>query len=224
MQRIGRVILFMTIVLLCSCTKVKEEHYPDGTVRSRIEYKNGKENGLATFYQPNGARATEVEMKDGKKNGSFRTFYENGNLESKATYQNDTLVGTYALFDIDGTLIESIEYASGKKNGEYRAWHARDLIQTIGYYKDDLWEGHWEHYDGRGFLVGEGDFVEGTGIITNYNSQGEKHKITHYVHNKKEGDEVYYDVQGNEIKRLTFKEERIVAVNGQRVQRDSVND
>lgn len=218
------IVLGVALLLLVGCTRVKEEYYPDGILRSRIEYRNGKENGLATFYQPNGMRVSEIEMKDGKKNGSFRTFYSNGNIESEATYQNDSLVGIQSFFDIDGALVESVTYASGKKNGEYRVWHARDLVQTIGYFKNDLWDGHWEYYDGRGFLVGEGDFDEGTGILTNYNSQGMKHKITHYVHNKKEGDEVYYDAQGNEIKRITFKEDKILTVNGQRVERDSVND
>lgn len=218
------ILFFVAAVLVCGCTKVKEEYYPDGTMRSRIEYRHGLENGVATFYEPNGARSSEVVMKDGKKEGAFRTFYYSGNLESEATYHDDLLDGRQAFYATDGTLTEEVMYVKGKKNGDYRVWHARDLIQTIGHFKNDLWNGRWEYYDGRGFLVGEGDFNEGTGTVVNYNSVGNKYKTTHYVNNMKDGDEAYFDENGNILKILTFKEDRIIAVDGCPVQRDSIQD
>lgn len=212
----------LLVLLLCGCTEVREEFYPDGTLRSRIAYRGGKENGLAIFYEPNGAKSSEVQMKEGKKEGRFRTFYYGGNVQSEATYQNDSLTGTYYVYDKDGALMEETNFKHGKKNGQYRAWHARDLIQTIGAFKDDLWHGTWEFYDGRGFLVGEGSFEEGTGTIVNYNSQGLKHKVTQYVRNQKDGDEIYFNASGDEEKRLTFSKDRIIAVNGIPIQRDSL--
>ena len=67
----------------------------------------------------------------------------------------------------------------------------------------------------RGFLIAEGDFVKGCGDQLNYTDTGVLYKKTHYENGAKNGEEVYYDSQGNISKTIVYKDDRMVAVDGE---------
>ena len=65
----------------------------------------------------------------------------------------------------------------------------------------------------RGFLVAEGDYVKGCGDQINYTDTGILYKKTHFENGAKNGEEVYYDSQGNISKTIVYKDDRMVSVN-----------
>jgi len=55
-------------------------------------YKDGKENGLSTWWYENGHKEYENHCKDGKLNGLSTWWYENGQKEYEYHYKDGTEV------------------------------------------------------------------------------------------------------------------------------------
>ena len=70
--------------------------------------------GIVKAYYPNGTLKSKIEFKKGLANGTYETYYENGNIFEKTTMKNGKPDGKYEIYGTDGKLEESIFY----KNGE----------------------------------------------------------------------------------------------------------
>ena len=204
----------MLLLIAASCRHTVEEFYPSGNLRSSIEYKGKVQDGFAVYYDESGVKTLEVTMKDGKKEGRLRTFFFNGNLQTEEYYANDLLNGMQTTYDKDGVKLTEIEFKDGVMNGSYHEWHERDILKCVGQYADGLWDGPWEYYDMRGFLIAEGDFDHGTGDQLNYTETGVLYKKSHYENNAKNGEEVYYNPQGEVTKVIVYKDDRMISVDG----------
>lgn len=209
-----RIPFFLLSILLfaTSCRHTVKEYYPNGELRSAVECKGKVQDGLAVYYDQAGVKTLEVTMVKGKKEGRLRTFFFNGNLQTEEFYHNDLLNGIQTTYNQEGVKLAEIEFVDGVMNGSYKEWHERDILKCAGQYADGLWDGHWEYYDMRGFLIAEGDFVKGCGDQLNYTDTGVLYKKTHYENGAKNGDELYYDSQGNISKTIVYKDDRMVSV------------
>ena len=70
--------------------------------------------GIVKAYYPNGTLKSKIEFKKGLANGTYETYYENGNIFENTTMKNGKPDGKYEVYGSDGKLEESIFY----KNGE----------------------------------------------------------------------------------------------------------
>ena len=70
--------------------------------------------GIVKAYYPNGTLKSKIEFKKGLANGTYETYYENGNIFENTTMKNGKPDGKYEVYGPDGNLEESIFY----KNGE----------------------------------------------------------------------------------------------------------
>ena len=70
--------------------------------------------GIVKNYYPNGILKSKIEFKKGLGNGIYETYYENGKLFEKTTMKNGKPDGKYEVYGPDGKLEESVFY----KNGE----------------------------------------------------------------------------------------------------------
>ena len=77
-------------------------------------YKDGKENGLSTWWYENGHKEYENHCKDGKLNGLSTWWYENGQKE----YEN--------------------HYKDGKLNGLCTWWYENGLKELENYYENGI--------------------------------------------------------------------------------------
>lgn len=213
-----RVSLFAVCVFLLtmtSCTRTEKTYYPDGSIQSYVTYKGGKEHGKTIYYyrSPNTVEI-EVEMKHGKRNGKFYRYYENGALDTYCTYVNDSIEGLQVMYTANGAKSQEYTYVHGVKNGPHKAYHLGGEIKIEGGFKDDFFDGPWFYYDERGVLVGEGKFVRGEGSVVFYGPTGHIIRKTHYLNNKKDGEEIEYDANGGVVSVTVFKADRIVSKTG----------
>ena len=208
------ILLISSLLLFNACTKTQTDYYENGQIKSVIPYRMGKENGLAVYYNKNGWKELEVMMKNGKKNGQLTRYNFNAKPEAEETYIDDVLEGKQIIYDLMGDKILEANYVHGKKNGPYTTWHYKDMLREKGAFVDDLFDGDWEYYDDRGFNVGEASFKKGTGTQTAYDAHGNIMRVTHYVNNLKDGEELSYNPQGEVIKTVIYKEDRIISVDG----------
>ena len=77
-------------------------------------YKDGKLNGLSTWWYENGQKEIENHYKDGKLNGLSILWYENGQKELENHYKD------------------------GKLNGLGTCWHENGQIEGKGFFKDGV--------------------------------------------------------------------------------------
>lgn len=207
------------LLLTTSCTKTKEEYYPNGRIKSQIEYRFGKENGKMIYYDENyGTKTLEITMKKGKKEGKLTRYFANGNMETEATYKNDILEGKEIVYDIRGNKIVETTYLHGVKNGPYISWHEKDMIREKGNFLNDKFDSQWLYYDERGFLVGEGNFSKGNGILKSYDGNGNLSRQSNYKNNFKNGPEIYFAANGDTIKIVYFQNDRIIRVDNKKEQ------
>lgn len=207
------------LLLLSGCTKVKKEYYPNGRIKSSVEFKFGKENGKMIYYDDYyGTKTLEITMKKGKKNGKLTRYFSNGNIETEAMYVNDLLEGKEIIYDRRGNKIVETTYLHGIKNGPYISWHEKNMIREAGVFADDKFDGEWFYYDERGMLVGEGHFSKGDGELISYDDNGNLVRKTQYKNNLKNGQEVYFSPAGDTLKTIYFQDDRILSVDNKDIE------
>ena len=212
--------LSLLIFLFSSCTKTIEEYYPNGRLKSRIEYRFKKEHGKALYYDEHHRLYIEVTMKRGKKHGDFYKYHFNGKVETQAFYVNDVQEGEEISYDKRGIKIQEIHYVNGVKDGPYYSWHDRDMPFEKGAFKQGLFDGEWRYYDERGMELGEANFTAGTGVMKGYDPNGHLVIITNYKNNLKNGDEIHFGTNGDTLKTINYVDERIKSINNIAVEKN----
>jgi antitoxin component YwqK of YwqJK toxin-antitoxin module len=215
--------------------KTEELEYRDGyskilymlTADGKPMIKDG--NGRYIMYHENGRLRESGVVKDGYRDGTWKTFFEDGKPKEEGEYrkgeyfvktswtQDGHMAVTNGLGEIeaseDGLTSQSgaiknglrvdqwisrivgdtlnntatMFYTAGKLNGEYTTYRLAE-VAVQGHFKDDLREGEWTWYQ-------EGGAVES--------------KVT-YVGGKKEGEQVFYNVYDELLKREVYKGGKLV--------------
>lgn len=84
----------------------KEETYPDGKLKSRVEYRirDGNEVlwGKAIYFYDNGAVELQCEYANGKRHGKYEAFHPNGNPKETGEFAYGLREGEWTEWDIEG--------------------------------------------------------------------------------------------------------------------------
>ncbi len=145
-----------------------------GQITGELNYKDGKLDGLQTYYYSDGAKFEEVTYSNGIKNGIYKEYYKNGNLKSEATFKNDVLdgegfsyfmnggkrcvrpikegklTGLSVCYYPNGTKQSEYEYLNDKLNGKAIDYNEQGDIISSYYYLDGLLNGEAiTYYDGK---------------------------------------------------------------------------
>jgi len=73
--------------------------YQNGRLKMRGENKNGKWDGLFTFYDLSGKITEEANYINNQKNGVVKIYYANGHIESNLSYTDDRKNGKSIFYD-----------------------------------------------------------------------------------------------------------------------------
>ena len=185
------------ILALSSCNHLKTDSWPNGSVKSEIQMKGDLYEGPAKFWYSNGILQMECNYKNNKLEGKAVRYYQNGFKEEELTYSAGELNGINKCWDQRGNLVKECSYKNGKLNGPYHEWHGDNILSIDGQYKDGNIDGQWLYFDIYTKVIGEGRFINGTGIQKSFFENGKTKQITHYENNLKEGDEMLYNPDGN---------------------------
>lgn len=81
----------------------KEKGYAPDAVVQEGDFSRGRKTGVWKNYWPNGNLKSEINYKNGRPTGPYTTYFENGNINEKATMQGGLLVGKFEMYYPDGT-------------------------------------------------------------------------------------------------------------------------
>ena len=71
---------------------IVKDYYPNGALKSKIEFKKGLGNGIYETYYENGNIFEKTIMKDGKPDGKYEVYAPDGKLEESVFYKNGEIV------------------------------------------------------------------------------------------------------------------------------------
>jgi len=67
---------------------VLRRYYDSGTIKSEVNYRNGRLEGLSNTYYENGNICSRENYKDDRLNGLSKFYYMSGNIRSEIYYRN----------------------------------------------------------------------------------------------------------------------------------------
>ncbi|HLN53474.1 MAG TPA: toxin-antitoxin system YwqK family antitoxin [Lentimicrobium sp.] len=197
-------LIFLLITVL-SCQRVKESHFPDGTIKSRQEFKGKKEHGISTWYFDNGSKELEMNYHEGVPQGLMTRWYYSGQKELQEQYKEGKKNGPSLRWDIQGRLIEEVNFRDDSLHGEYIQYYENGLVKIEGYYKMGKFDSTWTYYNISGMKVGDGKYENGSGIQRAYYPNGRIRLIVPYKNNQRNGYEITLSQDGKETGRVLFK-------------------
>ena len=93
---------------------VHEERYPNGVLKVKGFYLNGKRNGEWFFWYENGKMWSVGFYKDGLRDGKTSVYYETGQLRYDGQYKLGKTSGKWKFYDVAGKLEKEANYGVEK--------------------------------------------------------------------------------------------------------------
>ncbi|UII28543.1 toxin-antitoxin system YwqK family antitoxin [Fulvivirga maritima] len=91
-----------------------KQYRADGSLKTVVNYVNGKKNGRATSYYENGKLHQSIDYVNNKKHGEAITFYENGSKSIVTPYKNGVMHGVRKKYRMNEMLTTEAPYYNGK--------------------------------------------------------------------------------------------------------------
>lgn len=94
---INALILIFSINVMAEAPKegVSMSYYDSGSLRIKVNYKNGLREGKAKYYYESGTLMFEASFKNNQKDGITQIYSKDGLLIKRYNYVNDKLVGSW---------------------------------------------------------------------------------------------------------------------------------
>lgn len=87
-----------------------QEFYPDGKVKTEINYVNDSKHGQEKEYYENGQLEMVTNYVNGKKNGEELLYYENGKVSERRRFKMEEKFGKWTWYKEDGSISEETTY------------------------------------------------------------------------------------------------------------------
>jgi antitoxin component YwqK of YwqJK toxin-antitoxin module len=117
-----------------------------GTIKSEGAFDGRKRVGIWKYFYPNGTIMSKENYKDGALHGEQLVYYPKGQVTEFSEYKNGLLEGITSKFSSKGILIEEITYKNGIPNGLAKFFELNGDLKETGVYKDGERDGNWKYY------------------------------------------------------------------------------
>ncbi len=148
-----------------------------GKKKEEVNYKDGKLNGLATFWFENGQKKEEVNNKDDKIIGLQILWFENGQKKAEFSYKDGKADGLGTLWFENGQKQGEANFKDGKENGLTTRWFENGQKQGEANYIDGKINGLMTRWYENGQKESETTFKDGVeidGSVTEWSESGRK--------------------------------------------------
>jgi antitoxin component YwqK of YwqJK toxin-antitoxin module len=92
-----------------------ESFHKNGQKESEKNFKDGKLDGLLSWWHESGRKVSEGNFKDGKMDGFAVMWYENGQKQVEGNYRAGKLDGLLITYNEDGTEDYRFTYKDGEQ-------------------------------------------------------------------------------------------------------------
>ncbi len=114
--------------------------YENGQLESRINYKDGKLDGLAERYWKDGSLDYKQNYKDGQQDGlkEWTAPGFGGRILIKSYYKDNRLNGVEETYYEGGQLMQTVNYKDGQEDGLMKGYYEGGQIRVENTYKDGV--------------------------------------------------------------------------------------
>lgn len=98
-------------------------YYPDGSLYTVEERKNGQRDGLYREYYINGRLSREWHYKEGKPDGLIREWSPDGTPRYETNFKNGKRDGLSRRYFDNGQIFQENNFKDGELEGLTRVWH-----------------------------------------------------------------------------------------------------
>jgi len=185
------------------------EYYFDNKLQHKINYEGGRRHGKSIFYYENGKIESEYTYKRQEYTKSLTihsiSYHENGQPKEELQYdENGKRHGKTVQYDENGIIIKQQEYKQGRLVGQStekesngktisKEYNNGFLISESRFYANGNIE-YQKQYESKKEKIRTGKWIQAK-------ENGELESETHYLQNKKDGEEkIYYT--GNKLKSI----------------------
>ena len=174
-----------------------KEFYANGAIKSFGIYDKGKRTDEWKFFHPNG-KLEQIGSynKDGKEEGIWTWYYAIGSLLREESYFNGKLEGHSVEYDESGIIIAEGEYIEDYREGMWKFNYGDQLSEEE--YLNGMLNGKVINYYKDGVMSFEGNFIEDNpnGRHIWYYTTGNKKTEGDYVMGLKNGEWIKYNSDG----------------------------
>ncbi len=180
--------------------------YSNGKPKYKGEFKDDKEVGTFTYYGKDGKLTQTIEYSQNGKVGKAKFFYKNGKLMSEGEYIDKKKEGVWTYFDEKGRKLREETLVNGKKEGKETNWDRNGGVNLVSMYKNGVKEGEeWKTYYADGYSIANYSNGKLNGKITHYYASKKKCFEGQYANDKKVGEWIYTNENGDLIKRQKWE-------------------
>jgi major membrane immunogen (membrane-anchored lipoprotein) len=135
--KLPHILCILLLITVCKHEdNLVKEYYPDGTIKSKIEVKNGKRNGLTRNFDEKGRLLSTAELVDDKYEGLLITYNPaNGKITAKSHYKDDKQNGTVTTYYDQGQLYREMTYVNGRVDSIVKTYWPDGSLQAEVYFK-----------------------------------------------------------------------------------------
>lgn len=156
-------------------------YYPSGPIQSFCSgHKNGKVDGLVTYFRPNGQIKRTEKWEDGKLNGATLRWRKNGSLKAREWYKDNDLHGAYVKRDSSGNKMTKEHYFEGSLHGKSKSWWPNGVLGFRDVWVMGTKEGTSIEWDQSGTLVLSEEWRKGRKHGLSYSRFGENKYLCYF--------------------------------------------
>jgi antitoxin component YwqK of YwqJK toxin-antitoxin module len=140
-------------------------------------YSSNKKSGWWISYYPNGKVKHKITYKNGKAIGPAEFYYENGLISEQGNWHIDHWKGNYKFYNKSGSLAYDWNYNErGQRTGTQKYYHDNGVLKYTGEWNEGKATGTLMIFDDSGKLVTErvydnGEFKENKAITENITTE-----------------------------------------------------
>jgi antitoxin component YwqK of YwqJK toxin-antitoxin module len=183
-------------------------YHPNGAVKHRFKYHEGKRLGNGFIYYDNNQIKTKESVALNGKNRTVEEFTREGLKISEKEYLDETPQGKWTLYHVDGkTVKERLLYDKGKLHGQHVEYFTNGKKEREDEYRFGLLIGPFKTYYENGALQSEGEYKSNRlhGLFKAYHANGKVKEEGEYIAARKHKEWKEYDEQGNLLRTFNFK-------------------
>lgn len=182
-------------------------YWMKGNRKETVEFL-GAEVIKSTVYNELGEPINEFDFTNKTGTFSYNKWSENHQMELK----NGKYNGKYTIKDNEQILILNALYVNGVLHGKYELFHPNGMPKIQSTFQNGLLQGERKSYDFAGKLRLIENYINGieNGKIERYYNTGKLMYSYENKNNSKFGEQVFYNMQGNEVASIVYEADNII--------------
>ncbi|MEO9477504.1 MAG: hypothetical protein ABJG41_18300 [Cyclobacteriaceae bacterium] len=188
---------------------VFRDYYLSGQLEFERNFRNGYAAGPRYYFYDNGILSSVVFFENGLKNGEAIQFRKDSTIEKQGTYKDGLTHGSYVRYRKNSQKKFQTSYANGIRNGFQYLYNVKGNPTSRWTYVDGKREKMFKQYvyhknDSLKTSYYTTVFKQADQTLKSYHDNGLLHEIGEIKNNKREGEWIEYDRNGEIVERAFY--------------------